>query len=412
MKLISQFFMNAKLALRNIWRNRRRSSSSILSIAVGTAMLILFYSFINTMYIGLKDYAINHEYGHFQIALKGYFDVEENSTEHLFNIKHIELIESELARMDEVDFLNRRAHIVGLIGNMEKSAFFSGVAGDVESENLMANNLMKGNILSAKYPNGIMIGAALAKKLSLDTNEHALMFVSSESGAQEAIYANIRGIYSSVMKNMERVVAYMPIEAAWNLMLEKKIHKLQVFLRDENDLSHVVQKIEKIIQTKSLGFEIRTWDRLAVFYKQAVGLFENIALIVGLIIFVIVILNISNTLYMAIHERTREIGTLRAMGSNKSEVFSIFMIEALFMGMIGVVIGVSAVYLGIPFINSMRVMLPPFPGQDEPTMLFFTINGSIVYRIVIFSIITAVVSAVVPTIKCINQQISQQLNEY
>ena len=93
---------------------------------------------------------------------------------------------------------------------------------------------------------------------------------------------------------------------------------------------------------------MRTWSDLAGFYHQVVMLYNGIFGFLGAVISVIVVLSVANTILMSAFERTREIGTLMAIGTERSRIWNIFLLEGLFVGVIGgtMAYGISGLFLG------------------------------------------------------------------
>jgi putative ABC transport system permease protein len=183
------------------------------------------------MEVGLTENAISKEFGHFQIARTGYFDADNTSSQHLIPEEEFRILEELLYDMDEVDYVNLRLHIVGIIGNMGGSTIFAGICGQPESEILMTPTVTKGKPISSNDPTGIIIGASMAEKLNVEVGSNLLLFFSSDSGAQEAINVTIRGLYKGMMKEQENMIIHIPLESAWDLMLERKVHRILVFCK-------------------------------------------------------------------------------------------------------------------------------------------------------------------------------------
>ena len=85
---------------------------------------------------------------------------------------------------------------------------------------------------------------------------------------------------------------------------------------------------------------LKKWIDLATYYNQVRTLFNGIFLFMGLIVFFMVLMASVNTLLMAMFERTREIGTMLAMGTPRSWIVALFMLEATLLGVLGAAIGV------------------------------------------------------------------------
>jgi putative ABC transport system permease protein len=108
------------------------------------------------------------------------------------------------------------------------------------------------------------------------------------------------------------------------------------------------------------------WIERAPFYIQVRNLYVGIFWFLGSVIFVLVVLSTSNTLVMAVMERVREIGTLRALGTGTGEIGALIVWEALWLGFFGALAGDLAGLLAIAALNAAGLQMPPPPGAVNP----------------------------------------------
>jgi len=397
--LVYEMRIFLKLTLKNIWRNRRRTIITMSSIVIGTVTIILMQSYVNTMDLGLRAESIQKQYGHIQIASRGYFESDENSSELMMNEQVVSKIISKAMELDAIDFVNTRVHLNGIIGTQKNSTFFAAIAGLPSAEGVMAPTLIKGNLLSESDPAGVLIGEEMAKKLGVDTGDSLIAFVGTSSGSQEAIAVTIRGIYDALMPEQEKIIIYMPITSAWDLMLEKKTHRILIFLNNIEKQDQTMKTLNAFISENHLDLDVRSWETLAVFFKKIIGMFSGMITIIGFIVFLVIVFNIHNTMHMSIHERFREIGAMRAMGASRSEVIRSFLGEGFFIGILGAIAGIIIASVLIPWINSMHLHLPPGPGQDKPTPIVFTPTSAILLKALVVNFVTAFVASIMPAVK-------------
>lgn len=412
MKNYYDLWLTLKIPLKNIWRNRRRTFFTIAGISFATVCLVLFGGYIRIIDIALKDSAIRKDYGHFQIARTGYFKADNMAPEYLMPEAEFKPLLNRLYKLPEVDFLNLRLHLAGIIGNYEKSTVFVGICGQPEAEIMMSPDIMQGKPLSESDPYGVLIGEGLAKKLNATLNSNLLLFFASDSGSQEAINVAVRGIFKGLFAEQGNMMVYLPIKGAWELMLEQKAHRVLVFLKDDQNLIPVIQEVKEFIRTNQLDLEVEPWNKLAVYYLQIIAMFYGFLLIGGVIIGSIIIFNISNTMYMIINERTREIGTMRAMGNSRREIIRLLFLEGLIMGIIGVVIGTAAAIILIPAINSLQLTLPPGPGQQDPITVQLMTDWGIIAIVICGIVIVTVLASIFPSIKATRNKIVNALHQW
>ena len=114
---------------------------------------------------------------------------------------------------------------------------------------------------------------------------------------------------------------------------------------------------------------MKTWIESAPFYVAVRRLYAAIFLFTGLVLATVVILAAANTMTMSVFERTREIGTLLAIGMERRQVRNLFLAEGLLMGLGGSIAGAVGSLLIRAAINAGRITLPPPPGATNGGVL-------------------------------------------
>jgi putative ABC transport system permease protein len=170
-----------------------------------------------------------------------------------------------------------------------------------------------------------------------------------------------------------------------------------------------MEQVNAFIAEHNLALEVKSWDQLAVYYKQIIAMFTGILLVVALIFGIIVVFNISNTMYMIINERTREIGTLRAIGNSRFEIMRLMLLEGLFMGIIGAAAGTLLALVLIPAINSLGLSLPPGPGQDDPTPIHLMADLAVIVPVIVGTIGVTLWSSILPAFRATRLKIVDAL---
>ena len=121
-----------------------------------------------------------------------------------------------------------------------------------------------------------------------------------------------------------------------------------------------------------LDMEVRTWQEMSAFFRQVKGMYDMIFALMLSVVLAIVVLSIANAMSMAVVERTREIGTLRAIGVRRSGIARLFVNEALMLVLVGTVTGLlltAAVRWGVNVADIRYV--PPSNTQSVPIYIGF-----------------------------------------
>ena len=159
------------------------------------------------------------------------------------------------------------------------------------------------------------------------------------------------------------------------LLAEGRLSRLVVMIENGADSSVVRDRLLHELGESKPGLVGKTWEELAVFYRQVRLLYAAIFGFMGAVLVVVVLLAAANTMMMAVAERTREIGTLRAMGTRPSTIQSLFMAEGLVLAVMGCAVG-SLLSLAVRLLlNHSGIMLPPPPGGTLGSPLHVELHG-------------------------------------
>jgi putative ABC transport system permease protein len=131
---------------------------------------------------------------------------------------------------------------------------------------------------------------------------------------------------------------------------------------------------------------------------------------IGAIVFFMVLMSSVNTLLMTMFERTREVGTMLAMGTPRRWIEALFMLEATLLGVMGAVVGVVGGYLLGIFLNHSGIHLPPPPGTTVPMTFRVLIGPSLMIGSSVLVIISLALASVLPAFRAARLQIAEALS--
>ena len=157
-----------------------------------------------------------------------------------------------------------------------------------------------------------------------------------------------------------------------------------MLLEDTNETEKMRKLRLKKLSTAGITCEIQTWDELSLAYSKVKSYLDAIFMFLFSIVLVIVIMATINTMSMVILERTREIGTLRALGLRRKGVAILFALEGAFLGFFGSLMSIilHSSVLAITRYYPMRYTPPGSSGSVSlyvnmvPTMLIVYITES------------------------------------
>ena len=201
-------------------------------------------------------------------------------------------------------------------------------------------------------------------------------------------------------KEYDSVFVKLPIKFVRRILNTDSAEKIIILLDKTEEVPTVVPLIQKVIEDKGLDLELQTWDKLADFYHKVVNLYEGIFDVMKVIIGIIVFFSIANTMSMSIFERTKEIGTLRAIGTTRWGITKLFLVEGVLIGFIGAALGIIGGILAAKLINlAGGIEITPPPGMTVSFVNMILIVPKVLLYSFVLTVTVSVLSSVYPAIK-------------
>lgn len=400
------------LACRNALRNRRRSLVTVAIAAIGTAAALLGGGFALHTYESLAQ-ASARDTGHLVLAAPGQFEGNDNMPlEH--GLSGRDALTRELLADARVTRVLPRLQFSGLVSNGDKSEIFLGTGVDARQEFLVKGPFMQveeGSLLdadgSAQRGSGIVLGKGLAHILNARPGSALTLMSTTTAGSLNAIDVTVTGIVSSGIADIDKRLALVDLSTAQELLVSDKVSYLSVYL---DELDHAATVGAELRARYAGRLELRTWLEQAVFYQSVKGLYNRIFGFLGVIVLVIVLFAISNTLSMAVLERTREIGTLRALGTSAGEVTRLFTLEGLVLGGSGAALGM-VLAAGVAFaLLSLGIQMPPPPGRTAGYPLVVQVSPAMYACAALAVTLLAALASLLVSRKAANQSVVEALS--
>jgi putative ABC transport system permease protein len=368
-------------------------------LVFGVVAMMMFGGYKEINFWGIREGAARARFGHLQIYAEGYSQTDSQRPL-ARGLRNLEDLRRGLERDPRVEMTAAQISMMGLISNGDKSEAFLATAVEPSRDRAMpAQRMTAGAYLTDDDPDAIILGDALAKSMKTAVGETLTLMTTTANGSLNALDVRVAGIFSTGMKEYDERAIKIPLSAAQRLLQTDKVEKLLVVLRNTSDTEAFRRDLASRFARSGDKFELRTWSELAGFYHQVVMLYNGIFGFLGAVIAVIVVLSVANTILMSAFERTREIGTLMAIGTERSRIWNIFLLEGLLLGVMGGLAGLAAGGSLALLINNVHIELPPPPGYTSGYRLQIMLNTSIVATAFLLAAFTATISSAVPAFK-------------
>jgi putative ABC transport system permease protein len=341
------------LALRNLLRNARRSVTTIAAVALGYAAINILAGFTAYMFASIEDAHIYEQVnGHVQIWKKGAREYGGSdpaafliSEDEFKNIK-------TFANKDERVLVS--AGLLELKGNVDfdnKTGFFVAQAMVPEEREAIHSrstalrsadgSTYEGKAITSETPFGISITTGMAENLKIGIDSPIMLLSPTVNGQMNALDAEVLQIAEVASETLNNRYIFMPLELGQALYETGGVSCVRFMLEDNADTDGFVAKLRE--QFGEDQWDVIPWYDVSKLYLRTKRMFDIIFGLVFAIIATIVTMSVLNTIGMAVVERTREIGTLRAIGLKRPGVVRLFGTESALLGIIGAITGLIIV---------------------------------------------------------------------
>ncbi|PJG57467.1 ABC transporter permease [Aeromonas cavernicola] len=353
--------MNAwYLAWCNMLRNRRRSLVTVLIAALGCFSVLVACGFALHTYQMLEEGAAR-EFGHITVTTPELGKRHEEKPMQ-YGIDHYRPLIRDLASVPHVTELLPKIALSGLISNGDNSIPFVGYG--IETDKVLAT---LGSLITIEqqvppstwHEQGALLGSTLAKQLNVQVGDAVTLLAATTEGSMNALDLVVNGIVSTGWQEVDARLVYLSVEHAQQLLLTDRISSFSILL---DEMGATATTVAELASTYP-AYQFTPWWERSFYYQSVRSLYDRIFGLLGIIIAMLVFFSMSNTLGMAVTERTREIGTLRALGTYPREIVLQFWHEGILIGALGTVIGTGLALLVVVLLPFAGLEMPPPPGR-------------------------------------------------
>ncbi|MFT3707161.1 MAG: FtsX-like permease family protein [Archangium sp.] len=372
------------IAFRSLLQHRLRTSLLMAAIAGVTALLVM----LTGAYVGIKTTllvsATTLMSGHVNVS--GFYKATASSSAPVVtNYKKVnELVRKEIPQIDYI--VHRGRGWAKLVS--ESATQQVGLGGiDITNEPGFRKvvQIKEGTIEGLKQPNGILIFEAQAKRLGVKVGD-----------TMTIVAPTFRGTNNTLDVQLVAIAADIGMLSSWNTFMNEQglrqlyqlndetTGALQIYLKDIDQVKPVQEQLRAMLTREGYGMldpdprpffakfdgvnrenwtgqklDVTNWEDETNFVQWIVTALTVLATIVIFALVAIIAVGIMNVMWISIRERTREIGTLRAVGMQRGTVLSMFLAEGTLLGVLGTLLGGAIGVLGAFAVTRFGISLPP-----------------------------------------------------
>ncbi|MBN1914644.1 MAG: ABC transporter permease [Parachlamydiales bacterium] len=382
-----------KLGWRNIFRNKRRSLLTGTVIGITLASLILQNSIMLGMMENIFNQATRTFLGQAQIHNKHFLDtLDIHKTIH----NEADLL-SFLNAQKNITF-SRRAVGPALLSSPKNSISISLYGIDSLEEKRVSRipkAIQKGSF--SLNDHSILIGSKLADLLEIQLHDHIVLTVAqAKTDDLEQALLRIDGIFEMGEPIFDRSLAFIPLTLAQKLWNINGIHEIALqFTHGSLNFSIPQEFKQEIEKTQN---QLLSWKQLIPSMEALLEMTSYATFLVMILVFILVIFIIINTFFMALFERMKEFGVLRAIGTKPHQLFILILIEAASLALISIIIGLLISYciIAILSVHGLSFMGIDVGGVTirEPIYPIWNLSHITLYPLSVFAF--TLISAIYP----------------
>ncbi|MFP4081731.1 MAG: ABC transporter permease [Candidatus Aminicenantes bacterium] len=328
-----------KMAFRNMFRHRRRSILTGMSMMGGFVLAAIFIGWSDGSYNHIINTFTRNRLGHIQIHQKTYLhrpslyktiDVDSNITR-------------TLEQTQRVESWAPRLYSAGLASVGEESAGVQIIGIDPEKEEETFNfdkKIVQGRCFSNQPSKETVLGQGLARILKADISDEMVIISQAADGSIANDLYRMVGMVSTGDDITDRSSFYLHLKDAQELLvLGGRVHEIAVTVKKLGD----VRQINSLLNEKIKNPELKAvpWQIFARSFYEAMKADKEGMWWMLVIIVIIVAVGVLNTVLMSVLERQREYGVLKAVGTKPAQIVRLVLMEVTLMAVICIIIGAA-----------------------------------------------------------------------
>ena len=329
-----------RLAWRNLWRRKRRTIITALSIGFGVMLSVTFTGTGDYGYTKMINTGAAMGMGHITIEPLGY-----NQTPSLDKrLKNTNTIRKNILEVPDVKDAIVRITGQAMFASATKSVggMFMGIDPTQESEenNILLGSIVEGELFEGPDGRGVVVGSRMAGKLNLRLGKKIVYTTTDVNGEIVSEIARVSGIFRTGVDEVDGAFVLLPINSVRKTLHydEEEATLIAVIINDQRRAGKMSEKIDNVIGNPER--EVLSWKKSQPDLSGIISMDRSSNYIIQVLIGLLIAAGILNTLLMGVLERTHEFGVMMAVGMSPRTLFRLIITESFWLAVLGLLVGI------------------------------------------------------------------------
>ena len=355
-----------RMAWRNLWRHGKRTWLTVGAMIFSNSLLVFSISLQFGSYEMMIDNSLQAFSGHIQLQHPSYLEQPKMR----YAVNNIADRAQRLRDELELSSISARAAGFALASSQDRSYGLQILGVDASHEPLVSTLpglIRRGRYLEPGAREEIVIGSVLARNLRIDIGDELSFLGSGFDDSFAAGVATVVGIFESGNADLDRSVAQVNLPYFQDsFTMGGAGHSIVIRAAQIEDVDSLMTQLNAEPQG-SETVVARDWNELQPGLRQAIRADMTSAWFMYAVLIVLVAFSVLNTQLMSVLERTREFGTMMALGVRPARLARLVMLETGMMTSLGLLLGIG---LGALITAYLSVVGFSYPGMAEMSIKF------------------------------------------
>ena len=399
------------LSLRNLLRNRRRTTITLLTMVFGIGVLTLLSALNDGWLSQMKTNFILSYTGHVQIHARG-FEASQNLRDTIQNPDEVTRL---MQSYPEISGWTQRIRTSGLASHGGSSTSIQIMATDSEQETWvtsMYERVSQGEWLRPGASRDLLLGITVAQTIGADIGDRIILMAQRPSGEMVSEVFYLTGTLETGAPQIDRTLALISLNTAQSwLSMGLSVTDIVIRADQHEDTDEIVRLFQQQLSEKR--FEVLPWQDLDPMVRQWLEFSDAYGLVVILVVVILVLTEILNTMLISLHERQKELGVIVAIGTSRRQIFTMLLLESVTLILLGAGLGYLAGSLMVFLFSDTGIDLTRFANAFQFFYMEPVIHPELTQesaiRILGATLLAALLAGIYPAWKATRLRLSQAL---